>query len=49
LLVDAAVAKLNQQCQQKFDQEQEHLQPLPKYRLPDYEILTARVSNRSTV
>jgi hypothetical protein len=49
LLVDAAVAKLNQQCQQKFDQEREHLQPLPKYRLPDYEILTARVSNRSTV
>lgn len=49
LLVDAAVAKLNQQCQQKFDQEQEHLQPLPKYRLPDYEILTACVSNRSTV
>jgi hypothetical protein len=49
LLVDAAVAKLNQQCQQKFDQEREHLQPLPKYRLPDYEILTACVSNRSTI
>jgi hypothetical protein len=49
LLVDAAVAKLNQQCQQKFDQEREHLQSLPKYRLPDYEILTACVSNRSTV
>lgn len=49
LLVDAAVAKLNQQCQQKFDQEREHLQPLPKYRVPDYEILTACVSNRSTV
>jgi len=49
LLVDAAVAKLNQQCQQKFNQEREYLQPLPKYRLPDYEILTACVSNRSTV
>jgi hypothetical protein len=48
-LVDAAVAKLNQQCQQKFDQEREQLQPLPKYRVPDYEILTACVSNRSTV
>jgi hypothetical protein len=48
-LVDAAIAKLNQQCQQKFEQEREHLQPLPKYRLPDYEILTARVSSRSTV
>jgi hypothetical protein len=49
LIVDTAVAKLNQQCQQKFNQEREHLQALPKYRLPDYEILTARVSNRSTV
>jgi hypothetical protein len=49
LLVDAAVTKLNQQCQQKFDQERKQLQPLPKYRVPDYEILTACVSNRSTV
>jgi hypothetical protein len=48
-LVDVAIAKLNQQCQQKFEQEREFLQPLPKYRLPDYEILTARVSSRSTV
>jgi hypothetical protein len=48
-LVDAAIAKLNQQCQQKFEQEKEFLQPLPKYRVPDYEILTARVSTRSTV
>lgn len=48
-LVEAAIAKLNQQCCSKFEQEREHLQPLPKYRLPDYEILTARVSSRSTV
>jgi hypothetical protein len=47
--VGYANAKLNQQCQQKFEQEREFLQPLPKYRLPDYEILTARVSRRSTV
>jgi hypothetical protein len=49
LLVSAAIAKLNQQCQQKFEQEKFFLQPLPKHRLPDYEILTARVSSRSTV
>ncbi len=49
LLIEAAVAKLNQQCQQKFEQEKTHLQPLPKYRIPDYEILSACVSTRSTV
>jgi hypothetical protein len=48
-LVESAIVKLNQQCQQKFEQEREFLQPLPKYRVPDYEILTARVSSRSTV
>ena len=49
LLIEAAVAKLNQQCQQKYEQEKPHLQSLPKYRIPDYEILTACVSTRSTV
>lgn len=49
LLIEAAVAKLNQQCQQKFEQEKTHLQSLPKYRISDYEILTACVSTRSTV
>lgn len=49
LLIETAVAKLNQQCQQKFEQEKTHLQSLPKYRIPDYEILTACVSTRSTV
>jgi DNA-binding XRE family transcriptional regulator len=49
LLVEAAVAGLNRQCQQKFEQEKLCLQPLPKYRVPDYELLTARVSSHSTV
>ena len=49
LLIEAAVAKLNQQCQQKYEQEKPHLQSLPKYRIPDYEILSACVSTRSTV
>lgn len=43
------VAKLNQQYQAKFEEEQKHLQPLPKHRVADYEVLTARVSSRSTI
>jgi hypothetical protein len=49
LLIEGVVAKLNQQCQAKFEEEKKHLQPLPKYRVPDYEMLTARVSSHSTV
>jgi hypothetical protein len=49
ILIEGVVAKLNQQCQQKFEEEKQHLQPLPKYRVPDYEMLTARVSCHSTV
>ena len=48
-LVESAVEALNRQCQQKFEQEKQHLQPLPKYRVADYELLTARVSSRSTI
>ena len=49
LLIESVVAKLNQQCQAKFEEEKKHLQPLPKYRVPDYEMLIARVSRHSTV
>jgi hypothetical protein len=49
LLIEGVVAKLNQQCQAKFEEEKKYLQPLPKYRVPDYEMLTARVSKHSTV
>ena len=35
--------------QEKFEEEQKSLQPLPKYRVPDYEVLTARVSRYSTI
>lgn len=48
-LIDEVVAKLNRPHQAKFEQEQTHLQPLPKYRLPDYEVLSVRVSRRSTI
>lgn len=47
--IDEAVSRLNIQCQAKFETEQAHLQPLPKYRVADYEVLTARVSCRSTI
>ena len=47
--IEAAVTKLNERHQQKFVEEQQTLQPLPKYRACDYEILTARVSRYSTI
>ena len=47
--IDESVEKLNRQVQEKFKEEQKSLQPLPKYRVPDYEVLTARVSRYSTI
>jgi hypothetical protein len=49
LLIEVVVTKLNQQCQAKFEEEKKQLQPLPKYRIPDYEMLTARVSRYSAI
>lgn len=48
-LIEKSVSRLNQQCQAKYEQEKSQLQPLPKYRVPDYEILTAKVSSHSTI
>ena len=48
-LIEDVVAKLNVRRTDKFKEEQRHLQPLPKYRVADYEVLTARVSSRSTI
>jgi hypothetical protein len=47
--IDAAVAGLNVQCQEKFEAEKPFLQPLPKYRVADYEVVSAKVSSRSTI
>lgn len=47
--ITTSVNKLNQQHQAKFAREQKHLQPLPRHRVADYEVLTARVSSRSTI
>ena len=48
-LINESVSKLNQQHQAKYEQEKASLQPLPKLRVPDYEVLTAKVSSRSTI
>jgi hypothetical protein len=48
-LINRAVAKLNDLHLEKIEEEKQHLQPLPKYRVPDYEVLTATVSCRSTI
>lgn len=48
-VIDAAINGLNVQCQQKFEQEQAALQPLPVRRVPDYELISAKVSSRSTI
>jgi hypothetical protein len=40
---------LNDLHPDKIEQEKRYLQPLPKYRVPDYEVLTATVSCRSTI
>lgn len=47
--IAAVVEKLNDKCSQKFATEQSQLQPLPKYRFADYELLSVRVSCRATV
>jgi len=48
-LVHQAVEGLNRRVQAKFEQEKPALQPLPPMRMADYEVLTARVSTRSTI
>ncbi len=47
--IRAVVEKLNAKCSEKFAIEQSQLQPLPKYRFADYELLSVRVSCRATV
>ena len=48
-LIDDCVAKLNLQRQDKYEEEKKHLQPLPRYRSADYELLTVKVSGNSTI
>ena len=48
-LINEAVDKLNRQHQAKYEEEKASLQPLPNRRVADYELLTAKVSSRSTI
>jgi hypothetical protein len=47
--IEQVIAKLNGKCQNKFETEQPFLQALPRYRTPDYEILTASVTDFSSI
>ena len=48
-VIDQAAAGLNRQCAAKYEAEKVALQPLPKHRMADYEILSAKVSCHSTI
>ncbi|MEL7523357.1 MAG: IS21 family transposase, partial [Cyanobacteria bacterium J06553_1] len=48
-VIDQAAAGLNRQCEAKYEAEKATLQPLPKRRVADYEILSAKVSCHSTI
>lgn len=47
--IEQVIAKLNGKCQKKFEIEQPYLQALPRYRTPDYEVRSAKVSVHSTI
>lgn len=47
--IETVMAKLNEKCQKKFAIEHPYLQPLPRYRTPDYEVRSANVSVHSTI
>lgn len=47
--IEQVVEQLNHNYTERFELERTHLQALPNYRYPDYEILTAKVTTRSTI
>jgi len=47
--IEQVVETINAKCSEKFEQEKQQLQPLPKYRFADYEELQVRVSCDSTI
>ena len=48
-LIEQVVAQQNAKRTQKFEVEQSVLQSLPRYRTPDYEVLSVKVSCHSTI
>jgi hypothetical protein len=47
--IQEVINTLNAKCSERFMEEQSHLRPLPKYRYPDYEVLSSSVSVNSTI
>jgi hypothetical protein len=47
--IQEVIDTLNSKCSTRFQEEQNYLQSLPKYRYPDYEVVTVRVSINSTI
>jgi hypothetical protein len=47
--IQEVIDTLNAKCSERFMEEQSHLQPLPKYRYPDYEVICTKVSVNSTI
>jgi hypothetical protein len=47
--VAQVVEQANQRCCERFSLEQSHLQPLPTYRYPDYQVLSVKVTCHSTI
>jgi hypothetical protein len=47
--IQEVIDTLNAKCSERFMEEQSHLQSLPKYRYPDYEVISTRVSVNSTI
>ncbi len=48
-LIDRCTDRLNRYTLTRFEEEQKHLQPLPKYRFMDYSEVTAKVTTSSTI
>jgi hypothetical protein len=47
--IEQVVITLNGKCATQYEEEKAHLQPLPRYRVADYEELLVRVSRYSTI
>lgn len=48
-MIEQVIARMNQKNPSRFEEESAHLRPLPAYRYTDYEVLTVKVTTRSTI
>ena len=48
-LIDRCTERLNRYTLTRFEEERQHLKPLPKYRFMDYTELSAKVTSSSTI